>query len=353
MHAPPTQPLAFPFAVPPPAGEVARVAPGVEWVRMPLPFALDHINLWVLPGPDAALVDCGYGNDATRSLWDWHFDSTLAGLVPAQIVATHFHPDHVGNAAWLAERFGCPVTMTLAEFLTGHAVLAETPGFGPADTARLFRAHGMPEPALAQLAGRGNTYRRGVPTLPGEIRRTFGGEELSLGSGKWTVIAGYGHSAEHAALYCPALGVLISGDMLLPRISTNVAVWASEPDADPLERFLRSLEAFEALPDDTLVLPSHGLPFRGIRARVAQLRDHHRDRLAELAAAVRQAPDGAPASDVVPVLFRRPLDVQQQFFAMGEAIAHLNHLWHRGTLERRPDAGHRLRFALAQETHPA
>ena len=185
---------------------------------------------------------------------------------------------------------------------------------------------------------------RGVPQAPQTFDRLVGGDTLTLGSRRWRVIPGYGHSTEHAALADVEARVLIAGDMLLPRISTNVAVWASEPDADPVQRFLDSLAAFETLAPDTLVLPSHGLPFRGIGARVGQLRAHHAARLAELHRFLAEAGVPKSAHDAIPVLFRRELDMHQRFFAIGEAIAHLNHLWRTGraTREMRDDGA--IRF---------
>jgi len=322
-----------------PPGEAREVAPGIRWLRMPLPFALDHINLWLL-GEDSSctLVDCGYGDAPTRALWERHFTGSLGGVPLARIIATHYHPDHLGNAAWLAARFGCTVTMTQAEFLTAHAVYDQRATHALSDTCELFRRHGLPDEHVAELAGRGNHYRRGVPELPATFERMIAGDVVDAGGRDWAVIPGFGHSPEHAALHTfdagGLPGVLISGDMLLPRITTNVAVWPADPDGDPLARFLASLDAFERLPPATLVLPSHGLPFRGIPLRIAQLRAHHAARLEELAAHVAAAPAAQSAADVLPVLFRRPLDLQQRFFAMGEAIAHLNHLWRHGRLRR-------------------
>ena len=344
--------LEFPFTGPPPPGTATAVAPGILWLRMPLPFALDHINLWLVEEPGGwTLVDCGYGDAPTRALWEQHFATTLGGRPLTRIVATHYHPDHAGNAAWLAGRFGCAVAMTSAEYLTAHAIAGQTSGYALADTIALFARHGMHADHLAALDGRGNAYRRGVPELPFGFERMLDRDALTLGGLSWRVIEGHGHSPEHASLHCTERALLVSGDMLLPRITTNVSVWPAEPDADPLGRFLDSLAAFEALPADTLVLPSHGLPFRGIATRVGQLRDHHAARLDELVAAVATlaAASGAPvsAADVVPVLFRRELDLQQRFFAMGEAIAHLNHLWRTRRLDRRADADGALRFAPA------
>jgi glyoxylase-like metal-dependent hydrolase (beta-lactamase superfamily II) len=299
---------------------------------MPLPFALDHINLWLLADEGGwTQIDCGIGDATTRALWQTHFARTLDGKPMRRVIATHCHPDHLGNAAWLSERFNCPVAMSQAEFLTAHALIDERGGYGVIPTCALFRAHGLDGEHLAGLEARGNRYRRGVPAMPLRYQRLLPGDEIAIGAHRWRAIPGYGHSPEHLSLYCVDLGVLISGDMLLPKISTNVSVWPPEPDGDPLGRFLASLEHFAELPADTLVLPSHGLPFIGVPMRVEQLRAHHRARLAELEQAASRP---MSAADLVPVLFRRELDLQQRYFAMGEAIAHLNHLWHAGRLAR-------------------
>ncbi len=340
--------LDYPFSAPPAPGDAVEVAPGLLWLRMPLPFALDHINLWLHAEPGGfALVDCGYGNDATRALWEGLFATLLRERPILRIIATHCHPDHVGNAGWLAARFDAPVAMTHAEYLTAHAFAGQHSGCALEATVLLFRRHGMPAEHCAALQGRGNQYRRGVPELPTSFVRLQDGDRVPAGGATWRVVEGHGHSPEHASLHSRERGIVISGDMLLPRISTNVSVGAIEPDGDPLARFLDSLAAFDALPPDTLVLPSHGLPFRGIGLRTAQLRAHHAARLDELVAAVGSGPAaGLSAHDLVPVLFRRELDAQQRFFAMGEAIAHLNYLRHSGRLDRRAAADGSFHFAL-------
>ncbi len=332
VAAPKDSPLRMGWPAPPPPGTVLDVASGLKWLRMPLPFALNHINLWLLSAEEGwTVIDCGYGDAATRALWERHFDATLAGEPIAQVIATHYHPDHLGNAAWLAARWACTVAMPQAEYLTAHAVADERGGYGTGPTSALFRMHGLSEAHVAEIEARGNTYRRGVPELPSAYQRLLAGDDFAIGPGRWRVIPGYGHSPEHGSLYCAELGVLISGDMLLPTISTNVSVWPVEPDGDPLARFLASLDGLADLPPETLVLPSHGLPFVGIHARVAQLRAHHVARLAELEAAASRP---VTASEVLSILFPRPLDLQQRYFAMGEAIAHLNHLWHAGRVVR-------------------
>jgi glyoxylase-like metal-dependent hydrolase (beta-lactamase superfamily II) len=312
---------------------------------MPLPFALDHINLWLIDGAGGfAAIDCGFGDDVTRGAWQRHFAATMGHRAITRLVATHYHPDHLGNAEWLAARFGVQVTMTHAEFLHAHAVWRDEAPLAVASFAQFLRAHGMTEGHVDALTTRGNAYRRGVPTLPATFSRIVDGDCLELGDRAFRIIAGFGHSPEHAALYCAEPGIVISGDMLLPRISTNISAWPGEPDGDPLQRFLDSLSRFEDLPSDTLVLPSHGLPFRGIALRVEQLRAHHRARLIELEDFVRSAAAPVSAADVLPTLFRRELDLQQRFFAMGEAIAHLNHLWHQQRVERVVDAHRSILF---------
>ncbi len=346
MNAPHPPELDYPFAAPPAPGEACTVAPGVLWIRMPLPFALDHINLWLLAERDGwTVVDSGYGDATTRALWETHFVHTLHDRPVTRIIATHFHPDHLGNARWLMERFGCPVVMTSAEFLVAHAVLEQRAPYAHADTCALFAAHGMTPELVAALVARGNNYRRGVPGVPDHFTNLLHGDDVVAGGSAWRIICGHGHSPDHASLHSAERKLLVSGDMLLPRISTNVSTPAAEPDGDPLARFLASIAFSATLPPETLVLPSHGLPFRGIALRVAQLQTHHADRLAELEDAVAAAASPVSAADMLPVLFRRELDLQQRYFAMGEAIAHLNHLWHRDRIKRTVAADGAIRFA--------
>lgn len=325
----------------PAATEIRTVIPGVYWLRMPLPFALDHINLWMLDdGPDSVvLIDTGFGLDEVRQHWE-HILAQLGRRVSG-IVVTHCHPDHVGLADWLAKRCHAPIFMTQGEFFGAHAIWHQQPGFSVQDMLDSFRLHGLDDERLSALEQRGNGYRVGVPSLPKAFNRMFDQDVLRIGEHHWRIMVGYGHSPEHAALYCAELGVLISGDMLLPRISTNVSVFAATPDDDPLGWFLCSLHALKDLPDHTLVLPSHGLPFRGIRARIEQLDEHHRERCETLLEAM---PDGCSAASLLETLFPRKLDTHQVMFAMGEAIAHLNHLVKRGELKRLVDADGNIRF---------
>jgi glyoxylase-like metal-dependent hydrolase (beta-lactamase superfamily II) len=234
--------------------------------------------------------------------------------------------------------------MPLGEYFTAHAVRESQAGFSPENQIALLRRNGLDPEHGRKMSERGNAYRRAVPEFPGCYCRLSDGQLLTIGGRLWRVIMGYGHSPEHAALYCESLGVLISGDMVLPRISTNISVWTVEPEGNPLRLFLDSLGRYAALPADTLVLPSHGLPFRGMRERIAQLKDHHRLRLDEV---VEACVSPKSAADIIPTLFRRPLDTIQMYFAMGESMAHLHFLHAEGRLERRIGADGVFRYALA------
>ena len=334
--------LEFPFRQPPAGGTVFEVAPGVFWLRMPLPFALDHINLWLLRDDGAwTLVDTGLDATPTRDAWEGIFAWALPQGPVGRVIVTHYHPDHFGLAGWLTRRFGVELWMSEGEYWTAHAYYRELPGCGPASSADLFRAHGLDAIRVEQLRNRGNTYPLGVSEPPSTFRRIMEGDTIRIDGREWTVMVGYGHAPEHAALYCAELGVLISGDMVLPRISTNVSVWATEPNGDPLRLFLSSLDRYALLPATTLVLPSHGLPFHGVATRADQLHEHHEQRLAALVEECRRP---LAAADLLPVLFQRTLDGHQIFFAMGEAIAHLNHLMHQGRASREMGADGVTRF---------
>jgi glyoxylase-like metal-dependent hydrolase (beta-lactamase superfamily II) len=340
----------YPIATPPATGTTFAVAPGVHWLRMPLPFALNHINLYVLKD-DAGLciVDTGYALDEVKAGWK----SVLATLAKpvSRIIVTHFHPDHLGLAAWLEDETGAPVAMTMGEYLTARMIWHQVDSFDVAAMVALFRRHGLGDAACRALEQRGNAYRIGVPALPAHYRRLVAGQVLSIGGRDWQVIIGRGHAVEHAALYSAAAGVLLSGDMLLPRITSNVTVYAQSPDDDTLGHYLDSLAAFEPLPEDTLVLPAHGLPFRNLHGRIAAIRLHHRERL-DLLESACDTP--RTAAELLPVLFgRKDFDPHQHMFAMGESIAHINHLCHAGRLSRRLDGTGVFRFTRTSSAVPA
>ncbi|MGH7030058.1 MAG: MBL fold metallo-hydrolase [Stellaceae bacterium] len=324
--------LRFPVATPPAPGEAISIAPGVHWLRMPLPFALDHINLWLVEdGPGWTIVDAGYAMAETKALWQRIFAERLGRLPVTRIIVTHYHPDHIGLAGWLCERWQAPLWTTEKEWL--HARVMSQGGDDFVTARREFARHaGMDAASSALFGEHGAGYRRGVPSVPPIFRRIAEGMRIEIGGRDWQVIVGEGHAPELACLYCATAGVLIAGDQVLPRISPNVSVQAHEPDGDPLARYLASLARLRAaVPAETLVLPSHNLPFFGLHDRIDALAAHHRARCEEILVACATPQS---ALDLLPLLFRRPLDRHQMAFALGEALAHLHYLMAQGALDR-------------------
>jgi glyoxylase-like metal-dependent hydrolase (beta-lactamase superfamily II) len=337
--------LSYPFPEVPAPGTTIEVAPGIRWLSMPLPFKLDHINLWLIEEEEGGnagrtVVDTGIGNAETRALWE----KILGKTHVKRVVLTHYHPDHAGNAAWLCERYGAELWTTQGEYLTAHAVRTASAGYTPDAVLAVFRKNGLDEERAARMRGPRNRYADLVPDFPHSYRRIIEGDEITLGKHRWRAIVGHGHAPEHLSLYSKELNTVIAGDMLLSTISTNVSVWSIDPEGDPLRLFLDSIARYRELPEDVLVLPSHGKPFRGAHRRVEELQKHHESRLEEL---VQSLEKPQSAADLLGVLFRRPLDAHQTFFAMGEAIAHLHYLYYAGRAERAQGKDGIMRYATS------
>lgn len=335
----------FPFPDPPAFGQTLEVASGIHWLRMPLPFALDHINLWLIEDGDGwALVDTGVPGGKSRDLWEGVFAGLMQGRPASRLLVTHFHPDHMGLAGWLTERFGLVMETTQAEWLHGRMLSLDDSRSLTAQALSFYRKLGFSDEQLAMVEKRGNAYGAAVRDIPAAFHRLRQGDQLTIGDASWDVLVGEGHAPEQACLWDGAASVLISGDQVLPSISPNVSVWPSEPDSDPLRLFLTTLMRFRGLPGDALVLPSHGRPFFGLIERIDELIHHHQERLDETLEAC-----GKPISaiDLMAAMFKRPLDTHQLFFAVGESLAHLNYLRGEGLLVRELDAAGVYRFRRA------
>ena len=366
------QQLNYPLGEKLPApGRCLEVAPGVKWLRMGLPFALNHINLWLLrdeledPGQPGhtlqgwSVIDCCISAPESKALWEAVFANELDGLPILRVIVTHMHPDHIGLAAWLCERWTtpthiCRLWVSATDYTSALNGSRGTTGFGGDSAADFFAAHGLVDPqAIEKIRLRGTYYPSLVPSVPRSYVRLLDGQTIAIGSGTarraWRCISGYGHAPEHIALYCAEVNVLIAGDMVLPRISTNVSVYDQEPEANALRLFLDSIEKYLALPADTLVLPSHGKPFTGLHIRIGQLQDHHQARLGEVLQACADKPHSA--ADILPIMFPRVLDLHQTTFAMGEALAHLHLLWFEKKLQRRLCNDGIYRFIVAVSLH--
>lgn len=326
----------YEFAEKPEPGATMPVAPGIVWLRMPLPFALGHINLWLLEDDGGwTIVDTGVHTDVTKGVWREVFDAAMQRRPAVRVLATHLHPDHAGCAGWLAAHFGVELWMTREEYLLCRILVADTGRPTPEAGIRFYRAAGFPPESMDHYQRTFGMFGRYVSPLPESYRRLRDGDAVRIGEREWQVIVGRGHSPEHACLYSPALNVLISGDQLLPAISSNVSVYPTEPAANPLADWLQSLEQLRAkVPADVLVLPAHGKPFRGAHGRLASLIEEHRGNLERLELLCREP---RRAVDAFPALFASAIDNNNLIMATGESIAHLSYLLHEGRIQAETD----------------
>lgn len=322
-----------------PTPEITPVAPGIWGLRLPLPFQLNHINVWLLEDclPDGqpawTLIDTGVANARTRELWEAVAADFMQGRPVRHVIVTHFHPDHIGLADWLCRRFAAPLSMTRTEWMLARMLSLDSSAEITRTGEDFYASMGLEPDLRTALAGRSSAYARGVPHVPARYDRLREGDDLLIGNRRWTIMTLGGHSPEHACLFSADDDILIAGDMVLPRISPNVSVWPNEPLADPLAEYLEGLSRLRTLPAQTLVLPSHGEPFRTLHERIDELACHHRERLD---AAVAFCTDtGRTIADVTWTMFSRNLDAHQLSFAAGEALAHLNCLERHGRLRRR------------------
>lgn len=343
--------LNYPFAELPEPGRCQLVAPGIKWLRMPLPMALDHINLYLLEDDDGWwVIDTGIAYGATQKLWRQIFADELGDKPIKAVLCTHMHPDHVGQAGWLCDEWKVPLYMTMGEYLSARVFSTMTADDLSWTSERFFRQAGMPTDFFAQMKSLFRGFGSVVEKLPGAYHRLEDGDRLSIGGVRWEIVVGSGHSPEHACLYSAALNVLISGDQVIPRITSNVSVTPGEPEGNPLRSWLFSHQDFlERLPADALVLPAHNTPFYGLHERLRALIVHHEDHLLALeqACATPQS-----ALELLPVLFKRELDETLIGMALGECVAHLNYLHQRGQLSRLEDTQGVYRFVSVDDTLP-
>lgn len=323
----------------PTTGETIRIAPGISWARIPMPGSLGHINSWLLDDADAggegvAIVDTGICLTMCSDEWKALYAGALKGARVTRVIGTHLHPDHIGLAGWIAKKRGVKLWMTRGEMLTARAIVADSSDTAPDEVLAQSRAAGWDDAALEAAKKRGwNMFRQMIFPLPRSYVRMTDGDIIDMGAHRWRVVTGSGHSPEHACLWNEREGVLVSGDQVLPRISSNVSVNITEPDADPLGEWLASIDKLLAvLPPDLIVCPAHGEPFKGLHVRLMALRDEHRMRLYNLAESIAKAP--MRAVDSFPLLFNRPIGEHNQGLATGEALAHLKRLEVEGRVKR-------------------
>jgi glyoxylase-like metal-dependent hydrolase (beta-lactamase superfamily II) len=331
-ESPAKGPLTYPCGEPPATGQTREVAPGVHWIRMPLPGSLAHINLWAIEDGDGwVIADTGIRSEETTAAWCDLFAGPLGNRPATRVLVTHMHPDHIGMAGWLTRKFACSLWTTRLEYLTCRVLAGDTGREAPADGVTFFRRAGWSAEAIERYRARFGNFGKMIYTLPDSYRRIRDGEAIRIGKHEWQVVVGSGHSPEHACLYSPDLKLLISGDQVLPRISSNVSVYPTEPDADPLSEWLDSIDKLKrTIPNDVLVLPAHNEPFQGLHERLDSLASSQSRALERLRAALQEP---RRVVDLFGTLFARPVtssDATLLFLATGETIAHLNYLLHRG-----------------------
>src|SRR6201996_5778512 len=331
--------LIFPVAVPPAPGALVDIAPGVRWLRLPLPYRLDHINVYLIENAGGWTVfDTGLGTGPCKEAWQIAFAGLAKGQSLKSTIVSHFHPDHVGLAGWLCQQYDLELTMPRPEYL--HTLLLQ---FAPADYGEevfrpFYQRHGLSAEATDVVLSRGHEYLRRTTGVPASYHRIKHNDTLRIGERSFTVLTGGGHALEQAMLYQPTERLFLAADQVIARISPNVSVHPMEPDLDALGIYLDSLRAIRgSVAPDVLVLPGHGLPFYGLHERVDELIAHHAQRCHEIDAACRQRP--LSVAEIVPVLFTRPLDAHQTGFAFGEVLAHVNHMLAGGGVQLETDAG--------------
>jgi glyoxylase-like metal-dependent hydrolase (beta-lactamase superfamily II) len=331
--------LTYPFDAPPKPGEAPLVAPGIRWLRLPLPYRLDHVNIYLLENGDGwTALDTGLGTDDCRQAWDVALTGPLAEQPLKSLIVSHFHPDHVGLAGWLCQRFGLKMAMPRPEYL--HSAMIQ---YAPADHGEtvfrpFYQRHGLSPEATEIVLSRGHEYLRRTTGVPPSYLRIRHGDSLKVGERSFQVLTGGGHSLEQAMLHLPEERIFLAADQVIARISPNVSVHPMEPDLDALGIYLASLRAIrETVANDVLVLPGHGLPFYGLHDRIAELIEHHTARCGDIARACLER--ALTVAEIVPHVFTRELDAHQTGFAFGEVLAHVNHMLGRGELRLETDAG--------------
>ncbi len=325
----------------PGTGEVTAINDNIFWVRMSLPMkGLDHINLYFLRDGDSwVVVDTGIGSKDSMAIWQDVFDNHMEGMPVSRVIVTHLHPDHSGLAGWMCRKFGAPLLMTRDEYFLCRLMAADTGNPAPREGIEFYEHAGFTDDQIENYKMRFGGFGKAISAMPHGYQRLQDGQSLTIDGREWRIIVGAGHSPEHACLWCPEMNVCITGDQLLPNISSNVSVWPTEPECNPLEYWISSCKKLKKeLPEDTLICPAHGIPFKGAHRRLDKLIYHHERALERLYDYCKKP---MLATEVYSVLFRTKITDGNRLMAVGESIAHLNCLMRRGKMTRRiNDAGH-------------
>jgi glyoxylase-like metal-dependent hydrolase (beta-lactamase superfamily II) len=321
-----------PFETAPPEGAVIEVAPGILWLRLPLPMALDHVNIYALDDGDGwTIVDAGLSSRRSKAIWDGLLAGPLGGKPVTRVILTHHHPDHVGLVGWFQAR-GAELLATRTAWLYARMLTLDVQDRPTAEALTTYRRAGVTGAELDRRAAeRPFNFADIVDPMPLGFTRLAEGGRLHAAGRDWTVRLGQGHAPDHATLWSDD-GIVLGGDQLLPGISANIGVYPTEPEADPLTEWLESCRAFMPLArDDLLILPGHKLPFTGLPFRLGQMIENHESALARL---LDHLAEPRVATGCFIPLFKREIGPAEFGLALVEAVAHLNCLLQRGLVSR-------------------
>lgn len=340
-------PIRTPFPDAPDEGEAIEVAPGVLWLRMPLPMVLNHVNVYALRDDDGwTIIDTGVNSRRSIATWEKIIAGPLAAAPVKRLIVTHHHPDHVGLAGWFQGQ-GVDLWMTRTAWLFSRMLTLDNQAAATAEQVQFWVDAGMSAEVLAQRkAERPFNFADVVYSMPLGFTRLHEGATIQMGGRTWDIRFGHGHAPDHATFWSRDGDVVIGGDQLLATISPNVGVYATEPNADPLGDWMDACTALQPhARDSQLVLPGHKLPFTGLPARMVQLIDNHHGALDRLRAHLTTAPSSA--AECFPPLFKRKIDGGTYGLALVEAVAHLNHLHQLGEVKRTRRADGAWAYAVA------
>ncbi|WP_342078022.1 MBL fold metallo-hydrolase [Yoonia sp. SS1-5] len=325
--------IRYPFPEPPAEGEATQIADGVLWMRLPLPMALDHVNVYALDDGDSwTMVDTGFASKRTRAIWAALLEGPLAGKPVSRVIVTHHHPDHVGLAGWFVGN-GATLHMPRTGWLMARMLTLDVQDSYPPETMAFYRRAGMDPAVLAKRqAERPFNFADCVAPLPLGFSRLVEGGTITIGGRVWDIRMGNGHAPEHATFWCRDDNLVIGGDQLLPSISPNLGVYPTEPEADPVADWLEACERLRPFAHaDQLVLGGHKLPFTGLPLRLQQMTDNHHGALARL---MDHLAVPHSAGECFAPLFKRKIGAGEYGLALVEAVAHVNHLYHAGQVSR-------------------
>jgi glyoxylase-like metal-dependent hydrolase (beta-lactamase superfamily II) len=312
------------------------VAPDIFGVRLPMPPPLEWVNSYFMRHGDGwFMVDTGYNKPDSREILEAVIENHLQGLPIVGLIVTHYHPDHVGQAGWVCEKFNCPLYMSPKEWLLARLLSTDKSDSYQEVVNNYYRQAGTPDDLRAVFAERGNSFLRTTDEVPAQYKRLEQDDTIVIGDRTWRVVIGHGHAPEMVLLYDETGKLLISGDQIVARITPNISIWPFDQDDNSLDDFLKtSAELPKIIPNDVTILPGHGRPFTDFHARIATYIPFHENRLNKLRGGLTG--EVQTLHELLKVLFSRELSARDYVFAIGETHSHVNYLVEKGEMERIP-----------------